>query len=179
MHARRRLLVPSALSSAALFTLLVLALPLDARADSGDGVGFGPVLGITTNGSLSLGWELSGSYRLPLVRLALGGSYQLEREGDDPRYFHYAAWEPWVYVGGTLGAALTDGGEGRVVYGLWEAYAQDLGDPLFDANYNYLDDDEGPHWILSLSIGWRGIGGTQQFYFTPKIWRFQGWDFFS
>lgn len=159
--------------------LSVLALAREARADSGDGAGFGPVLGITTGGSVSLGWELSGSFVAPLVRFAAGGSYHLQRAADDPRYFHYVAWEPWVYVGGTLGVAGTDGPEAKLMYGLWEGWAQDLGSPLLDGSYDFVDDDTRYHWVLSLSIGWRGIGGTQQFYLTPKIWTIKGWDFFT
>jgi hypothetical protein len=159
--------------------LALLGSAREAHADSGDGVGLGPVFGVTWNGSVSLGWELSGTRWMPLARLAVGGSYQLHRAADDPRYFHYLAWEPWIFVGATVGAALTEERDVRVVYGLWEGYAQDLRDPLLAGNISYLDDDTRPHWVLSLSIGWRGIGGTQQFYLTPKIWRLQGWDFFS
>src|SRR5690606_2313409 len=70
----------------------------EARAESGDGAGLGPVLGITTDGSVSLGWELSGTYRGPLLRGALGGSYHLQRSPEQPRYFHYVAVEPWYIV---------------------------------------------------------------------------------
>jgi hypothetical protein len=33
--------------------------------------------------------------------------------------------------------------------------------------------------VLSIAIGWRGIGGTQSFYLTPKLWRMHGWGFNS
>jgi hypothetical protein len=159
--------------------LAVLSLTPDASAGSGDGAGIGPVIGITWNGSLSLGWEIGGGFGVPILRLSMGGSYQAYRAGDDPAYFHYVAWEPWLYVGGTVGLALTDEPPVRVLYGLWEGIAQDLGDPLLQEDYDFLDDDTRLHWLLTLSIGWRGTGGTQQFYFTPKIWRIQGWDFFT
>jgi hypothetical protein len=152
----------------------------DALAESGQGAGLGPVIGVTWNGSLSLGWELGGSFAgATVLRLSMGGSYQLHRGQNDPGYFHYLAWEPWVYVGGTVGLALTDEREVRMIYGLWEGWAQDLGDPLFDASYDFLDDDTRQHWVFSLSLGWRGMGKTQQFYLTPKVWRIQGWDFFT
>ena len=151
----------------------------EARAESGDGAGFGPVLGITTDGSVSLGWELSGSYGGPLLRGAVGGSYHLQRSPEQPRYFHYMALEPWVYVGGTLGLAVTDAPTVKVMYGLWEGWAQDLGSPLLDGSYDFVDDDTRYHWVFTLSIGWRGMSGTQQFYITPKIWTLKGWDFFT
>lgn len=159
--------------------LSLLSLATQARAESGDGAGFGPVLGVTTDGSVSLGWELSGSYRVPIFRLSAGGSYQLQRAGDDPPYFHYLAWEPWIYVGGTLGVAVPDSPKARIMYGLWEGWANDLHGSLFDDNMDFLDDDTRFHWVFSLSVGWRGMSGTQQFYLTPKIWRLQGWDFFT
>jgi hypothetical protein len=168
-----------ALRSAVSGALLLAVFAHDAHAASGNGAGLGPVVGITWNGSLSLGWEVSGSYGVPILRLALGGSYQLHRADGDPSYFHYLAWEPWIFAGGTLGVAATDGPDAQVVYGLWGGYAEDLGDAFFDGELDYLNDETQNHWILSLSIGWRGIGKTQQFYFTPKVWRMRGWDFFT
>jgi hypothetical protein len=169
----RRYVLPSA-------GLALSLLAADARAESGQGAGLGPVIGVTWKGSLSLGWELGGSLGgAPVLRLSMGGSYQLFRDEGDPQYFHYLAWEPWIYVGGTVGLVLTDEPRAQFLYGLWEGWAQDLGDPLFDANYDFLDDDTSLHWVLTLSVGWRGSGRTQQFYLTPKVWRIQGWDFFT
>ena len=161
----------------ALLPLLLLATP--ARAASGEGAGLGPVIGVTWHGSFSVGWELAGSFGPPLFRLAAGGSYQVRSGSEDARYFHYVAWEPWIFVGGTLGLALTDEPQPKVLYGAWGGWAQDVGDPLFDGNEDFLDDDTQFHWVFSLSVGWRGLGSTQQFYLTPKIWRIQGWDFFT
>lgn len=159
--------------------LVFVGLAREAQAGSGDGVGLGPVFGITTEGSLSLGWELGGSYRGPLAHASLGGSYQLKREGNDPAYYHYLVLEPWFVVGGTIGAGLTDTREVRFVYGLWEGYTADLDDPLLTGGVKYVDDDTRFHWVFSLSIGWRGAGDTQLFYVTPKVWRLKGWDFFT
>ena len=151
----------------------------DAHAESGNGVGLGPVFDVGLDGSVSLGWEVGGTYRLPFFRLSLGGSYRVLGESSEPSYFHYLAWEPWVYVGGTLGVAATPGDRpARFLYGIWEGYAQDLGDPFLDSDLDYID-DERLHWILSVSIGWRGVGKAQHFYVSPKIWRLQGWDFFT
>src|SRR5215510_8579899 len=100
--------MPAACRAAPLVALLLVLLPARAHAESGQGAGFGPVLGVTLNGSVSLGWELAGSFGVPLLRLSTGGSYQIVSGGDDAPYFHYLAWEPWLYVGGTLGVAVTD-----------------------------------------------------------------------
>ncbi|MEY4544483.1 MAG: hypothetical protein RL685_678 [Pseudomonadota bacterium] len=162
----------------ALLPLLLLATP--ARAASGEGAGFGPVIGLTWNGSVSVGWEASASLGIPLARFAAGGSYQLRSSSSkDARYFHYLAWEPWLFVGATVGLALTDEPQAKVLYGAWAGWAQDAGDALFDGNSDFLDDDTRFHWVFSLSVGWRGFGSTQQFYLTPKLWRIQGWDFFT
>ena len=83
------------------------------------------------------------------------------------------------FAGATLGAAETDEPDTQILYGLWGGFAEDLGDAFFDDELDYLNDSTRDHWILSLSIGWRGIGKTQQFYLTPKVWRMRGWDFFT
>lgn len=165
--------------TACLAVLPLLLVAGQARAESGQGAGFGPVLGFTTSGSVSLGWELSGSFVAPLVRAAAGGSYHLTRHDEDPSYFHYVAWEPWFFAGATLGLAVTDEPQARPLYGLWAGWAQDLSSPLLDGSYDFFDDDTRYHWVLSLTVGWRGIGRTQQFYVTPKIWSLKGWDFFT
>lgn len=152
--------------------LAVVAFASGARAESGDGVGVGPVIGITWHDSVSLGWELAGARGPgPFARFSVGGSYHLSAHADDPAYFHYVAWEPWAYIGGTLGASLTDQRDVRVVYGLWEGLGKSVHGTIYD--------DDTLHWAVSLSIGWRGIGSTHQFYLTPKLWRIQGWDFFT
>lgn len=161
----------------ALVPLLLLATP--ARAASGQGAGFGPVIGLTWHGSFSMGWELSGTLGVPLLHFTAGGSYQVRSSSEDARYFHYLAWEPWLFVGGTLGLALTEEPQAKLLYGAWEGWTQDVGDALFEENYDFLDDSSRFHWVFSLSVGWRGFGSTQQFYLTPKIWRIQGWDFFT
>jgi hypothetical protein len=66
-----------------------------------------------------------------------------------------------------------------VLYGMWEGYAVDAGEPLLEGSMLYLDDNTRFRWVLSLSVGWRGMGDTQQFYVSPKVWRIKGWDFFD
>ncbi len=135
-------------------------------------MGVGPVIGFTWHDSFSLGWEVAGSKGPgPFARFSGGGSYHLSRHEDDPAYFHYVAWEPWLYVGGTLGTTVTSQGDVRVLYGLWEGVALSMSESLYDA--------DTLQWAVSLTIGWRGAGSTHQFYLTPKVWRIQGWDFFT
>jgi hypothetical protein len=165
------------LSAFSLLTGLLCSLPArSARAsDDGQGIGFGPVLTFSADDSIYVGWEL-GATRDIFVRGSLGGAYSAVRHADDPALFHYVAWEPWGYVGGTLGLAVTDR-QPRVMYGLWEALGQSLsgnaslGGGLFDSTEL--------QWVLSIAIGWRGVGGTQSFYITPKLWRMHGWEFSS
>ena len=152
--------------------VLVTLLPAAAAAKQGDGVGVGPVLAFTWRDATALGWELAGtSGPSPFAHLTLGGSYRISPHPTDPSYFHYVAWEPWGYVGGTLGAALTDQFQPRVMYGLWEGLPMGLDGRLFD--------DSSLQWVFSIAIGWRGVGRMQQFYITPKLWRLRGLDFFT
>jgi hypothetical protein len=164
------------------FAVVLLSLfhPTQACAAAGDGVGFGPVLAFTWPDGASLGWELSGVRGVNILEhFTLGGSYRLiprskgldSSPQTDPAYFHYLAWEPWILVGATLGAALTDQFQPRVAYGIWEGLPISLDGQLFD--------DDSLQWVFSIAIGWRGIGGTQQFYVAPKIWRMRGFDFFN
>jgi hypothetical protein len=148
-----------------------------ARAADGDGVGLGAVLAFTWPDGSSLGWELSAVRGDNiLAHFTLGGSYRLTPLSkslgapppNDPAFFHYLAWEPWVLVGATLGAALTDQFQPRVAYGIWEGVPASIDGDLFN--------DARLQWVFSIALGWRGIGGTQQFYIAPKIWRMRGFD---
>jgi hypothetical protein len=149
----------------------------NASAAEGDGVGFGAVFAFTWPDGAALGWELSGARGANILEhFTLGGSYRLPPLSKNfgsapptaPAYFHYLAWEPWVLVGATLGAALTDRFQPRVMYGIWEGVPVSIDGDLFQ--------DDGLQWVFSIAIGWRGIGGTQQFYVAPKIWRMHGID---
>ncbi|HWO11605.1 MAG TPA: hypothetical protein VNN80_19055 [Polyangiaceae bacterium] len=142
-----------------------------AAAASGDGVGVGPVFAITLRGSAALGWEVALSKSGPWLKLNLGGSYHVIREEGDPAFVHYAAWEPWIYGGATLGVAVPDSGAPRFMYGLWEAYADGLDDSLYSGSPLI--------WAASVAVGWRGFGSVQQFYVAPKLWYIRGFDFFS
>jgi hypothetical protein len=147
-----------------------------ASDDDGEGVGFGPVLTFSADDSIYVGWELAATSNI-LLRGSLGGAYRVVQHSDDPAFFHYVAWEPWAYVGGTLGLALTDP-QPRVMYGLWEALGQSLSGVSNSVGGGLFDSTE-LQWVFSIAIGWRGIGSTQSFYVTPKLWRMHGWQFSS
>lgn len=151
--------------------LLIAQLPAPAAsAEEGDGVGVGPVLAFTWPDATSLGWELAGTTAgNTLAHFTLGGCYRISASPTDPGYLHYVAWEPWAYVGGTLGAALTDQFEPRVMYGIWEGLPVSLDGELFD--------ESTLQWVFSITIGWRAVGAMRQFYITPKLWRMRSIDF--
>jgi hypothetical protein len=128
-----------------------------SRADNWDGWGTGPVVGYALGRGFSLGWELSGGTRHPAVRGATGVFYR--PDGETARELGaYVAYEPWLAFGGTLGLALSNEG-GMGMYGAWEG----LG---FPRGYRYEQDH--PQQLVTLTVGWRVIGTTHEFYFTPK-----------
>jgi hypothetical protein len=142
-----------------------------AAAAAGDGVGFGPVFAVSHHGSAWLGWEVAASRNGPGLKLNLGGIYHIAGEDDEPAFLHYVAWEPWAYVGATLGVAAPNAGAPRFMYGLWEAYADGLDHSLYSG--------EQLIWAASVAIGWRGFGSLQQFYLAPKLWYIRSFDFFT
>ena len=148
-----------------------------ARAASGDGVGLGPVIAFSPDSTdaVSLGWELSGSIGALYQRASVGGSYVYSSKKAGAPSFHYAAWEPWGFIGGTLGVGITGDPRVKLMYGAWEG----LGLSMSGREPTDIIDDAGLHWVFSVSVGWRGIGFDHQFYFTPKIWRIRGWDAFT
>ena len=168
---------PSLLASIALAAWLLCSLSVrSARAsDDGQGVGFGPLFHFSADGSVYVGWEFAAAHDI-FARGSLGGAYAVVRRAGAPALFHYVAWEPWGYLGGTLGLAVTDP-RPYVMYGLWEALGQSL-----DGNHSDgggLFDSSELRWVLSIAIGWRGLGSRQSFYLTPKLWRMHGWQFNS
>jgi hypothetical protein len=146
-----------------------------ARASPGDGRGAGPVFAFSTDGTFSLGWELSALARLPLFKGSIGGSYALNAPPQEASVIHYIAYEPWFIVGGTLGASLMDFNRVSFLYGIWEGAPIPLTGKL-------IVDSGTPHepttWVLTLTVGGRVFGGKSQFYFAPKLWRYNTlvWD---
>jgi hypothetical protein len=152
-----------------------LSMAPSVRADSGSGYGFGPVFALSADDTFSMGWELGASASV-LAKASVGGTYYLKPRRDEPAFVHYAAFEPWLLLGGTLGVAVTHVLEPRLAYGLWEGIPVPLSGALLDD-----PDDAGGQtiWMATLTIGWRGFGSTHQFYFTPKLWRYRGFDLFN
>ncbi|HEY2735247.1 MAG TPA: hypothetical protein VGI70_14725 [Polyangiales bacterium] len=113
---------------------------------------------------------------LPLLKGSLGGSYALNAHADQPSVIHYLAFEPWLLIGGSFGAALLDVQRVAFMYGVWE------GAPI--ALTGKLIADRGTQhsklaWLLTLTVGCRIFGGgVAQFYFAPKLWRYEvyEWD---
>lgn len=152
--------------------------PGPAYADDGDGYGAGPVIGITGDGTLSLGWEASMTFGgFPIAKASAGGSYQVGPAAEEPYTFHYAVIEPWLFVGGTVGVAVADGANAvRGTFGIWEGFPIPLQDdqPVADA----IGISE-PAWMLTFAFGMRWFGSTSQLYLTPKLWRFTSIGFNS
>jgi hypothetical protein len=136
---------------------LVVSSAGQARADNWDGWGTGPVLGYAFDRGFSLGWELSGGTTHLLVRGATGVFYRPGAEGPHEIGL-YVAYEPWWFLGGTLGVAVSNEGP-KGVYGVWEGMGLPRG---------YRAEQDHPQTLLTLTLGWRGIGTTHELYFTPK-----------
>ncbi len=169
-----------------LCTIVVIALSISrvAAADdeSGRGVGLGPVLSFNFDGTVSVGWEVSGNYLFPFVKGSIGGDYRLIQKVGEPSFRHYVAFEPWLYVGGTVGATITNEFQPEVMYGAWEGFPVGTLDGTDFLNGDGgIDDDKGVlTWAITIAIGWRGFGlDNHQIYFTPKIWRIVSFDLFS
>jgi hypothetical protein len=140
--------------------------PRDAHADEGDGIGAGPVLAIKFHGGAALGWEVSGTYRAPFLKLSLGGEYPLEGT-KDAKFHHYLAYEPWFLVGGTIGFAVNDSDKAQVMYGAWEGLPTD---------FDQVEKSPGPQWMGTITVGWRAFGAKEHsIYFTPKLWWYHGY----
>jgi hypothetical protein len=156
--------------------LIAMSMASRAHATPGDGFGAGPVFGIAKDGTFSLGWEVSATTFLPLLKASLGGNYALNATAAQPVAIHYLAFEPWLVIGGTLGAAIADTGEVDFMHGIWE------GAPIA-LNETLVPDRGTVHpkwaWLLTLTVGCRIFGsGSPQFYFAPKLWRYDvyEWD---
>lgn len=149
-------------------TGFALSLCAPGLAHAAPGFGLGPVIAITASDTPALGWELSVVGSNPVyARAALGGSYSWSVAEGDPQHFHYLVAEPWLYVGATLGLAVADHLQPRVVYGAWEGVGVSLDSDVFNTDER--------QWVVSLALGWRAVGSTHQFYLTPKLFRMNGW----
>lgn len=93
-------------------------------------------------------------------------SWRPPRAGDSARErIVYAAWEPWLLVGGTAGVRDSSADGVHALLGFWEAAPYVVGafkresSPLYRCT---------PCATFSLAIGWR-FDGTGEFYVAPKV----------
>lgn len=146
---------------AAVSSVAALLVTPCALADDGGGLGAGPVIAFGRR--VALGWEAGATTSLPLLKVSVGGSYALSSRRGVPNSWGYIAYEPWLVVGGTVGLAVSDGlRTTKPLYGVWEGLPFILGDK-----------SSGHNWVLTLTAGWRVLGGEHQFYFTPKVWWYE------
>jgi len=111
--------------------------------------------------------------RGPLAKVSLGGIYHVAPRGDDPFTVHYLVLEPWFVLGGTFGLAVAERGDPlRLAYGVWEGVPIPLKEGVDAFGGDNVAGAGERSWMLTLTLGWRGFGSTQQIYFTPKLWRF-------
>ena len=172
---------------AASATLVVAAVVLSALASrpgvaraldqSGQGYGFGPVLAINDDSTVSLGWEAAVAHG-PLLHGVAGGSYRLVSSDDSPFAHHYVAWEPWLILGATLGVAVNSDPGAELLYGGWVG---GMGTTHNEIGLIDSDGDTGGSevWAISGAMGFRGFGRASQMYFTVKLWRFHTFDAFT
>jgi hypothetical protein len=122
-------------------------------------VGVGPVVGYRFDDSARVGWEASGGYAV--LRGAVGQAFSY---GEGKGTVFYAAAEPGVLIGGTLGLDVQSDGHVGFMPGGW------LGGPVapiddVDRKYDVL----GLQPMGTLAIGYRYAHG-HEIYFTPKIY---------
>jgi hypothetical protein len=146
--------------------LVVTCFASQANAAPGDGYGAGPVFALAKDGTFSLGWEAAATTQLPLLKASVGGTYALNADSQRPTVIHYIAFEPWLLIGGSIGAALIDVSRVGLMYGVWEGAPIALKGAL-------VPDRDPPHpkstWLLTLTVGCRVFGGgSAQFYFAPS-----------
>lgn len=80
---------------------------------------------------------------------------------DEMESVHYVALEPWLFVGGTLGASFSEQRGVDPMVGFWE------GAPIPIAGKCGSGDRVKP--IVSIAVGGRWLGGTHEVYLTPKV----------
>ena len=125
--------------------------------------GIGPTVGYAFGHGPTLGVEGGAGWESDKDPLFLNGNvgFSYRFEGDDGDLVGYAVFEPWSYVGLTVGGAMGSRSGAEGVVGVWDGVAL----PLRDLRCS--PDRKGPTW-LSLAVGYRWAG-LHEIYFTPKI----------
>jgi len=152
----------------------------------GQQIAAGPVVGWVSGRGWSAGWEAGGgpmtttsgggdpvvSTASLLARASVGTSWRPPLAGGDTRErVTYAAWEPWLLVGGTLGV-LTSSSDGvHPVFGLWEGLPFVLGAFKRESVLYRCS----PCATFSLAFGWR-FDGNGELYLAPKVGILNGTD---
>jgi hypothetical protein len=160
---------------------LVLATSLaSAACGTGQQLAAGPTFGYVAGHGWSAGWEAGGGPMTApsgggdpapttgslLARASVGMSWRPMAPGSaEYERMTYAAWEPWVLVGGTAGIAHSSAdGHLRPLFGLWEAI------PYVSGGFHRTSTlvKCSPCTTVSLALGWRW-GGASEFYLSPKV----------
>jgi len=147
---------------------------------TGQQLAAGPVLGYVGGRGWSAGWEAGGgpmttptggqdpvpSIGSLLAHFDVGMSWRPGPPGAIARErITYAAWEPWLLLGGTLGVAHSSGdGDIHALAGVWEVAPYVFGSPGRSSPLSSCS----PCYTVSLAIGWRWAG-TGEFYLAPKL----------
>jgi len=163
--------------------IVVAALAL-ASCGGGLQVAAGPVVGYVKGRGTSLGWEAGGgpmrtvqrNYRTELesasliARLNLGMSWRPSAR----ELVGYAAWEPWLLVGGTLGATYS-WADRRVglLGGFWEAAPWIMKPEIAPGSPG--SPSCSPCYTVTVAIGWRWARGGEV-YLAPKFGVLNGID---
>ncbi|MDX2054255.1 MAG: hypothetical protein SFV15_17775 [Polyangiaceae bacterium] len=127
-----------------------------AGSVSGCHAGLGPVFAYRAGDGPRLGWEAKGGHSI--LSVATGQAFSLG-EGKDTVI--YAAGEPGLLLGATLGFDKEAGGNAALMSGAW------LGAPVYPWDAPRSTDIWGMQQLLTLAIGYRYAHGNE-FYLAPK-----------
>jgi hypothetical protein len=152
---------------------------------TGQQIAAGPVVGWVSGRGWSAGWEAGGgpmttfkggdptpSTPSLLARANVGMSWRPPLAGGDTHErVTYVVWEPWLFLGGTLGIRTSSSDGVHPVFGLWEGVPYVFGAfkreaPLYRCS---------PCATLSVAFGWR-FDGSGEFYLAPKVGILNGTD---
>jgi hypothetical protein len=160
----------------------IAAMLVLSACGTGEQLAAGPVVGYVRGRGWSAGWEAGGGpMETPSAgtdpvptdsslfsHFNVGMSWRPGASGTEGRErVTYAAWEPWLLLGGTFGVAHSSAdGNFRPLLGVWEAApyvhairATDTNQALWSCS---------PCYTISLAIGWRWAG-SGEFYVAPKF----------
>lgn len=157
-----------------------LAALLPVACGTGQQVAAGPIFAYVVGRGGAFGWEAGGApitvrtgaadpvpgSELILARFSTGMTWRRQAAGAAGfERISYVAWEPWFWLGGTLGVAHSSAdGRIRPLLGAWEAVPWVFGGSPTNGMFLRC----APCFTISLSIGWRW-GGAGEFFMSPKV----------